>query len=316
MLKKIHNPILKQVNTRKAGFFEGWYFKQVSLSEDVVVSFIPGYSTVEGDQHAFIQYILVKNNVVKSGYVRYPLSDFLYVEDPFKVEIGACVFSKDNIVVDIDDAGFKIKGSIGFSEFLDIKKSAYAPSIMGPFAYIPRMECYHGLVSMRHELSGSLFIEGENVVFEGGLGYIEKDWGRSFPEKYIWLQCNSFKSGSSLFLSIADIPFAGFSFGGFIAIFHDGKKEYRFGSYLNGGYKIITLTDELLEVELWRGPIRLYLKVSARGTNSLIAPVGGRMSLVIKEAVSAVVEYSFVNKKTGDVFEELGWPGSFEVVGY
>ncbi|MDD2371162.1 MAG: tocopherol cyclase family protein [Firmicutes bacterium] len=316
MLKKIRNQILKQVDSKRVGFFEGWYFKQVSLSLDVVVSFIPGFSTEEGNQHAFLQYILVKNNVVKSGYVKYPLSDFVYYEDPFTIELGSSFFSKDKMVINFDDNGFKIKGTILFGEFLDIGKSVYAPNIMGPFAYIPFMECYHGLVSLRHELSGALVIDGEDEVFDGGIGYIEKDWGKSFPKKYIWLQCNSFGSGSSLFLSIADIPFGGFGFDGFIGVFHDGKREYRFGSYLRGGYKIVSLTEEVLEVELWRGPVRLFIRVSACGADSLIAPVAGRMSLVIKEAVSAVVEYSFVNKKTGDVFEERGCPGSYEVVGY
>jgi len=316
MLKKIRNPIFKQVNSKKTGFFEGWYFKQVSVSKNVVVSFIPGYSTVEDDQHAFVQYILVKNGIVKSGYLRYPLSLFQYQEDPFSVHIGPNFFSRDRMDINLDDDGFLIKGSVGFGEFLDIKNSIYAPSIMGPFAYIPFMECNHGVISMGHSLTGSLMSDGKEEVFSGGHGYIEKDWGRSFPKKYIWLQCNSFESGSSLFLSIADIPFAGFKFGGFIAVFHDGKREYRFGSYLNGGYRVVTLTEGLLEVELWRGSIRLFVKVSSLGAESLIAPVAGRMSLVIKEAVSAVVEYSIVNKKTGYVFEEKGWPGSYEVVGH
>ncbi len=316
MFKKIRNPILKQVDSKKIGFFEGWYFKQVSLSNKVVVSFIPGYSTGEDDQHAFVQYILVKNDVVKSGYIKYPLSYFIYQEEPFKLEIGPNCFTKDKMIIDIDDDGFLIKGSLELGDFLDIKKSIYAPSIMGPFAYIPFMECNHGVISMGHTLNGSLAISGEEEVFSGGHGYIEKDWGKSFPKKYIWLQCNSFSSGSSLFLSIADIPFALFEFGGFIAIFNDGKKEYRFGSYLNGGYKIVTLTEGILEVELWNGPIRLFIKVSSPSADSLVAPVAGRMSLVIKEAVSTVVEYSFVNKKTGYVFEEQGWPGSYEVVGH
>ena len=316
MFKKVWNPILKQVADGKNGFFEGWYFKEVSGAGDVVVSFIPGYSTVEGDEHAFVQYILVKDDEVKSGYMRYPLSDFKYWADPFRVEIGSCVFGIDGLSVDIEDAGFVFKGSVGFGKFQGIEQSLYAPNIMGPFAYIPNMECNHGVISLGHELNGSLMIADEFVNFDGGHGYLEKDWGRSFPKKYIWLQCNSFPSGSSLILSIADIPFAGFKFDGFIGVFHDGVREYRFATYLGGGYRVVSLSDEVMEVELWRGSVRLFVKVTAIGAEKLVAPVGGRMSLVIKEAVSAVVEYSFIDKKSGRVFEEKGSPGSFEVVGY
>lgn len=316
MIKKIWNPILRQVNPDRKGFFEGWYFKEVSGSGDVVISFIPGYSTVEGDNHAFVQYILVKNGEVKSGYIRYPLSDFKYSDNPFRVEIGANAFGVDGFTVDIEDDDFVIKGSVDFGQFLGIRQSLYAPNIMGPFAYIPNMECNHGVLSLGHYLMGTLSINGELVTFDGGHGYLEKDWGRSFPKKYIWLQCNSFKSGSSLFLSIADIPFLGFTFSGYIGVFHDGVKEYRFGSYHGGGFRVVSLTDNVMEVELWKGHIRLFIKVTSIGADKLVAPVEGRMSLVIKEAVSAVVEYSFIDKKTGRVIEEKGSPGSFEVVGH
>ncbi len=316
MFKRMWNPILRQVNPKRTGFFEGWYFKEVSGAGDVVISFIPGFSTVEEDKHAFVQYILVKNGEIKSGYIRYPLSDFKYSDEPFRVEIGSNVFSVDGITVDLQDEGFFIKGSVGFGKFQGIKQSLYAPNIMGPFAYVPNMECNHGVISLGHDLSGSLSISGDLITFDSGRGYLEKDWGRSFPKKYIWLQCNNFKSGSSLFLSIADIPFLGFEFSGFIGIFHDGVKEYRFGSYYGGGYRVVSLTDTVMEVELWKGHIRLFVKVTSIGADKLVAPVEGRMSLVIKEAVSAVVEYSFIDKRTGKVVEEKGSPGSFEVVGH
>ncbi|MCK7537696.1 MAG: tocopherol cyclase family protein [Marinilabiliales bacterium] len=29
--------------------------------------------------------------------------------------------------------------------------------------------------------------------FSGGRGYIEKDWGHSFPSAYVWMQSNHFQ---------------------------------------------------------------------------------------------------------------------------
>ena len=51
---------------------------------------------------------------------------------------------------------------------------------MGPFSFVPLMECYHGILSMNHSLKGTLSFQGENLLFTGGKGYIEKDWGHSF----------------------------------------------------------------------------------------------------------------------------------------
>ena len=39
---------------------------------------------------------------------------------------------------------------------------------MGPFAFFPFMECYHGIVSMDHQVFGKLEINGEIVNFDGG----------------------------------------------------------------------------------------------------------------------------------------------------
>ena len=53
----------------------------------------------------------------------------------------------------------------------------------------------------------------------GGSRYLEKDWGTTFPPRWLWLQCNVFKQGAreaseaerrggsaSLLLSIAELP--------------------------------------------------------------------------------------------------------------
>ena len=45
---------------------------------------------------------------------------------------------------------------------------------MGPFKYFP-MECRHRIISMRHTLEGRLKLNGKEIDFTNGLGYIEKD---------------------------------------------------------------------------------------------------------------------------------------------
>lgn len=71
-----------------------------------------------------------------------------------------------------------------------LERTFLNPNIMGYFNYIPNLECNHEVVSMNHSLNGEIIINGESIDFNHGKGYIEKDWGRSFPEKYIWIQSN------------------------------------------------------------------------------------------------------------------------------
>ena len=64
---------------------------------------------------------------------------------------------------------------------------------------------------------GELIINNNLYDFSNGTGYIEKDWGISFPSSYIWAQANDFSNKHcSLFISIANIPYSIFLFKGFI----------------------------------------------------------------------------------------------------
>jgi len=83
-------------------------------------------------------------------------------------------------------------------------------------AFGPIMECYHDIISLDHSLSGSLLSNDTEIVFNGGWGYIEKDWGKSFPEAYVWIQSNHFqKKETSLSASIAKIPWLNGFFRGY-----------------------------------------------------------------------------------------------------
>ena len=101
---------------------------------------------------------------------------------------------------------------------------------MGPFRYVPFMQCRHSVFSMRHPVDGILSINGTPYEFQNAIGYMEGDRGYSFPTKYAWTQC-SFPDGA-LMLSIAEIPFGGFHFTGIIGIVHLRRKEYRLATYL------------------------------------------------------------------------------------
>ena len=75
-----------------------------------------------------------------------------------------------------------ITGSISYTSLDRYPYSWFNPGIMGWYSFVPFMECKHGVVSMFHSLKGGLQIGDRYVDFNDGTGYIEKDWGRSFPE--------------------------------------------------------------------------------------------------------------------------------------
>lgn len=74
---------------------------------------------------------------------------------------------------------------------------------MGPFQFVPFMQCRHSVFSMKHQVNEQITINGQIYKFKNGIGYMEGDRGYSFPKQYIWMQC-CFNDGS-LMLSVADI---------------------------------------------------------------------------------------------------------------
>jgi tocopherol cyclase len=43
-----------------------------------------------------------------------------------------------------------------------------SPGIMGWYAWVPRMEIYHGVLSFSHSMQGTLTINGKIMNFSGG----------------------------------------------------------------------------------------------------------------------------------------------------
>ena len=107
---------------------------------------------------------------------------------------------------------------------------------------------------MLHRVDGEIRINGVPYIFQSAVGYVESDWGRSFPKEYAWTQC-SFPDGA-LMLSVADIPLGPFHFTGVIGVVLLHGNEYRLATYL--GAKAVKIKDS--EVIVRQGRLCLTVK--------------------------------------------------------
>ncbi len=219
MTLKLYKPELFQGNLRKKNYFEGWYYKHVSHDLKNVLSFIPGVSLSKYDPHAFIQVI---NGISgKSEYILYSLDKFTWDKKNLRIKIGNTVFTDRFAELNIKNNNLTISGYLEYSNITNFPRSFLSPGIMGWYSFVPFMECKHGIVSVNHSVTGSVKINGSETDFTGGKGYIEKDWGTSFPEAWLWIQANNFKDHNSSFsFSVAKIPWLGKFFIGFIAFLY------------------------------------------------------------------------------------------------
>ncbi len=317
-LQKVFHPELYQGRNKKKNYFEGWYYKQVSADEAYAIAVIPGVSLNLKDPHAFIQ-VIIANKAPKptlvTDYFRFPLSDFNFQDEPFRIQVGKNLFSKTDVALHLESEQLQIKGHFFLGDLEPIEKSLRYPNIMGYFGYLSFMECYHGIVSMQHGCSGEVNISGKSISFSGGRGYIEKDWGRSFPKDYVWIQGNHFKQAhTAVMLSVAHIPFLGTAFKGFLCNLKLDGKEYRFATY--NGSKIIKeeITEKKVLFHLRRKQLQLQIEAEIMDNGILIAPKDGLMNHKIKEGLVGVIKIKLMNKKGDVLYEDIGTSAGVEIV--
>ncbi|MCF7926573.1 MAG: tocopherol cyclase family protein [Candidatus Izimaplasma sp.] len=318
MFDKIRNPIVFQGSLSKKSYFEGWYYKQVSRDKNTTIAFIPGISLNETDSHCFIQVFLkqTRNNkeTLSTEYYKIPLENFETTNKPFLVRIKKQLFWKKGLKIDLKTQKFSIKGELKFSDFSLIKRTLFSPSIMGPFRYLPKMECNHAVVSMSHKIQGRLNINGNEIDFSNGKGYMEKDWGTSFPKKYVWMQANHFKNNKTSFMfSHALIPYMKLSFQGLICTLIIAEKEYRFATYNRS--KIINYHIGKNHIHYLIKKKNITLELTAKTTTSkdLVSPKKGMMSDTIKEGLSGIVTLNLkVNNKL--IYEDTSEQAGIEIM--
>ncbi len=312
-IRAFYNPEVFQGWGRTSKYFEGWYYKVVSADLEHALAIIPGIAYDDtGEGHAFIQ--VMDGRQATAVYHSFPIEEFSAEVDHLSVAIGSNNFSESQIILDLPGLSGKLKmtGNVPWP------KPWYAPGIMGPFAYAPFMECYHGIVSMDHQLSGSFLVKGTKVSFEDGRGYIEKDWGRSFPEAYIWMQCNHFSiPGCSIKASVAQIPWVTGAFTGFIAGIWLGDRLLRFTTYNGTALKSAKVGQRHVDLEMENRYHALKIRAKRPEVKTTLAsPILGSMEGRIAESMTAELDVTLTDKRAGRIiFQDKGVSGGLEVAG-
>ncbi|MCB0652037.1 MAG: hypothetical protein KDC85_12235 [Saprospiraceae bacterium] len=311
-IKALFNPERYHGWGKEKKYFEGWYYKVISADEKHAFAFIPGIAMDKaGNKQAFIQ--ILDGNKRTAEYIKIPAENFTSRSDMFKTEIGDNIFEKDFIKLNLPVA----KGALHFKNQVPWPKQWYSPGIMGPYSFVPFMECYHGILSMDHEIQGWLEINQKKIDFSGGRGYMEKDWGHSFPSAYFWMQSNHFsEKGISLKASVAKIPWLGSSFVGFIAgLYFDGRL-IQFTTY-NGTRLVRSYADEkTVELTMENKKYRLEIVAHRNDATELASPIAGFMDGRISESMTSSITAKLVRKKDSQtLFSDTGNHAGLEVAG-
>lgn len=298
---------------KKPPFFEGWYYKLVSADESHKVAIIPGVILGQ-DEHAFIQ--VLDGVTGNTSYHKFPRQDFRAHGQRFAFEIGSNQFDHSHLSLALDNPISQLAGEIQLGPLNPWPVTLLSPGVMGWYAYVPRMECYHGVLSFSHSLQGTLTLNGKLMDFSGGRGYIEKDWGQAFPSAWVWLQSNHFAGASAcITASVAIIPWIKHAFRGFIVGFWLNGKLYRFATYIGARIESLQIFDDHVDWVLRNRTHRLHLNAFRAQGGLLRGPTQLDMGQRVMETLNATVEVRLETLKGALVFEGVGAHTGLEVMG-
>ena len=284
---------------RAGPYFEGWYLKH-QTPQGQTLALIPAFHLDgRGRRTASLQVI----SSDAAWWLEYPESQLQFSRQPFQVQIGPSSFNSQGSDLHIEQDGLSLHGALHYGPFTSLQSN-----IMGPFRFFAGMQCSHGIISMGHSLSGTLELNGEQIDFSNGIGYIETDRGRSFPSAYLWTQCvwDGPEQGS-LMLAIATIPLPVGSFTGCICSIYYCGREYRLATYR--GVRIETWSPSGAVIR--QGKYRLEVELLNERRQALLAPVEGRMERTVHESLCAKVCYRFWHGKDL-LFQHTDENASFE----
>ncbi len=308
--KATWNPDMYHGWGQEKKYFEGWYFKIVDPTEQYAFAIIPGIAMeTDGSKKAFIQ--VLDGKQCKGAYHHFTAEQFQPSDQKFELQLGPNTFSRNGIQLDLPE----LKGKLKIHNPYPWPKMLGAPGIMGWYSFVPFMQCYHGVVSMHHSLEGQLEIDGKTIDFTGGKGYIEKDWGESFPSSWIWMQTNHFEENKtiSFMASVARIPWLGSHFIGYIVGFLVDGKLHRFATY-TGAMMKAQLEEELVRLAFKDRQYRLEIIAHKSEGGDLISPISGHMTGKVNESMQAKIEVKLF-KKDQLIFSGTGRNSGLELGG-
>lgn len=277
------------------GYFQGWYFKQQNKEE--AISFIPAIHKLKSGKRLFSLQIITP---ASSYYLELPIKKFRYNKKGLFIRMGDNYFSKYGCRLKIETSDLKIHGKLWYHS-----PTPPAYDIMGPFRFVPFMECRHSIYSLHHIVNGNITINGKEITFENDIGYIEGDRGCSFPSRYIWTQCNW--EDNSIMISVAEIPFLFGSFKGCIGSLYLNGREYRIATYC--GVTLLYISNK--KVLLRQGDLIIYVELLDSSEQVLRAPHQGNMKRMIHESVASKVRYRCTYKGR-TMLDFITNQGSFE----
>lgn len=273
----------------RKNYFEGWYLKFI-LDDHNTISLIPSIHRQGQLVQGSFQTIFSKDQISQTVSSTYSALNH-QITFPFQFQLGENLISSKEII--INEPHLKLQAEI---QHVD----PYPGNIMGPFRLFHKiMPCNHGLLAFRGEANVKVSSDLIQGSYQAQL-YVEKDWGDTFPDRYIWIHADFPKEKVALFFSVATVMVGKLKFPGFIAnVLLDGK-HYTFATW-NLAQLRVSGSPTDIQIGLANKDMKVFLRTNPQNTVSLHSPINGIMNSSIREALSAPLQM-VIQLKSGKTY--------------
>jgi len=116
-------------------------------------------------------------------------------------------------------------------------------------------------------------------------------------------------------LSIANVPWLGNSFNGFLGFYYLNNKIYHFATYRPTKMKLKIIDSKKLNIKIKNRKNTFLINVKSNNTALLKAPVKGSMDRKIPESIDAFIKITMLDKKGEIILMDSTKIAGLELVG-
>ncbi len=299
-----YKPSSLQGNFKRNKYFEGWFQKVYSTQHKSSFIIIYGYATRNSiDTFGFIQVLIPS----KLPEIIYFSKNEVYC-DPSQhiVCMGNNILTTHVIKIKTNDLliDLYLKNNNPIKTF---KNS------MGYHYFIPYLPCYHSVLNSSHYVSGKIDYMQASYSLHNESGYLEKNWGTSFPENYFWLHAvDPNNSQVSLLFSQAEIKWLGNKFIRHIGHFRFDGKEIDLRNYNKINISNLIFSDSNYEFRIISRKIQMDISIITRNKVLFKGPENGSLTRNILHHTDAIIN---INLKEDNKIRVFQLVGNFENIG-
>ena len=289
-------------NLKKTDYFERWHVYLVDASKQHMLSIVLGVLLQGKEKYAFIQ---IGSNIPHlNRIVKYPIEAFSYTSDSITIENN--VLSRDYIQLDLDEEKFQLNGKIIFSQGKQLETKFWRPGLMGPIKWLPFLNSYHEVLSLTHIIMGEINFNNKEISFDEGRGALDKDWGKSFPNVWFWMQCNHFqKHDAAMMVGVARMPIFLNYYTAFAMPFYFNDKTEIYANYTGAHIAKLYRYKGYIHLIITEKSKVIALKVFGKEDVPLIASPMGHLIRDVYECIDSKIEVK-VTQGGRTVFEDIG----------